>query len=68
MTLLLDVNLLLYAVFESYAEHSVSLAWLESILNESSVLVGLPNHSLLGLLGLPPVRVRVSRRLQCRMH
>ena len=50
MTLVLDVQLLIYAVFESYPEHSVSVAWFESILNDSSTLVGLPNHSLLGFI------------------
>jgi hypothetical protein len=50
MTLLLDVQLLIYAVFESYHEHSVTLAWLESILDDPSTLVGLPAHSLFGFI------------------
>jgi len=57
VTLLLDVQLLLYAVFESYQEHLVSLAWLESILNSPSTLVGLPMHSLLGF-----IRIATQRR------
>jgi uncharacterized protein len=57
MTLLLDVQLLIYAVFQSYKEHSVSLAWFESILNDPSTLVGLPNHTLLGF-----VRIATRRR------
>jgi uncharacterized protein len=50
MTLLLDVNLLLYAVFDSYQEHRVSLAWFEAVMNDPATLVGLPSHSLLGFL------------------
>jgi uncharacterized protein len=57
MTLLVDVQLLLYAVFESYQEHSISLAWFESILNNSSILIGLPLNSLLGFVRIATARV-----------
>lgn len=50
MTLLLDVNLLLYAVFDSYQEHAVSVAWFNAIMNDPSILVGLPANSLLGFI------------------
>jgi uncharacterized protein len=50
MTLLLDVNLLLYAVFDSYQEHPMSLAWFEGIMNDPATLVGLPTASLLGFV------------------
>jgi len=50
--LVLDVQLLLYAVFNSYTEHSVAHAWFEVVLNDPASLVGLPNHSLLGFIRL----------------
>jgi uncharacterized protein len=50
MTLLLDINLLLYAVFDSYSEHQACLAWLEGVMNDSTTLVGLPTHCLVGFL------------------
>jgi predicted nucleic acid-binding protein len=60
MTLSLDVNLLLIAVFDSYHEHPVALAWFESIMNDSSVLVGLPVHSLLAFIRLATALRRTS--------
>jgi uncharacterized protein len=52
MTLFLDVNLLLYAVFESYQEHRVSRNWFEGIMNDSATLVGFPTATLLGFVRL----------------
>ena len=55
MTFLLDVNLLLYAAFDSYSEHAVCSAWLEGMLNDPSHLIGFPIAALLGF-------VRISTR------
>jgi uncharacterized protein len=52
MRFFLDVQLLLYIVFNSYPEHNASLTWFEGILNNSVALVGLPAHSLFGFLRL----------------
>jgi toxin-antitoxin system PIN domain toxin len=60
MTLILDVNLLLIAVFDSYHEHPVALAWFERIMNDSSILVGLPVHSLLGFVRIATASRRAS--------
>ena len=50
MTFLLDVNLLLYAAFDSYSEHAVCRAWLERMLNDSNHLIGFPTAALLGFV------------------
>lgn len=52
MRFFLDVQILLYIVFNSYPEHNASRAWFEGILNNTPALVGLPTHSLLGFLRL----------------
>ena len=50
MTFFLDVNLLLYAAFDSYSEHAVCGAWLEGMLSDSPHLIGFPTVALLGFV------------------
>jgi toxin-antitoxin system PIN domain toxin len=52
MRFFLDVQLLLYVVFNSYPEHNAAHAWFEGVLNNTTTLVGLPTHSLFGFLRL----------------
>lgn len=47
--ILVDVNLLLYATFETTRQHRATREWFEAQLNGTS-RVGLPWHSLLGFL------------------
>jgi toxin-antitoxin system PIN domain toxin len=47
-----DLNLLLYAVDESSARHTVAKAWLEQVINDSGEEVGLPWVVHLGFLRL----------------
>ncbi len=47
--ILVDVNLLLYATFETTKQHRATREWFEAQLNGTS-RVGLPWHSLLGFL------------------
>ena len=49
--ILIDVNLLLYAHFSGYPEHSKAHAWLDRQINEH-ISVGLPWSSLLGFVRL----------------
>ena len=50
MTLFLDVNLLLYVVFNSYSEHGVCRSWFEGEMDNSANLIGFPTVALLGFV------------------
>ena len=58
--MIVDANLLLYAVDESAAQHDAANTWLEQVLN-GSVQVGLPWPSLLAFVRIA-THPRVSRR------
>jgi toxin-antitoxin system PIN domain toxin len=56
--ILIDVNLLAYAILESYGEHARARAWLYEQIR-GTPRIGLPWHSVLGF-----VRVTSDRRYQ----
>jgi hypothetical protein len=56
--ILIDVNLLAYAILETYSEHRPARAWLYGQIR-STARIGLPWHSILGF-----VRVTSDRRYQ----
>jgi predicted nucleic acid-binding protein len=57
MTLFLDVNMLLYVVFNSYSGHDVCRTWFEGAMDNSANLIGFPTVALLGFVRISTLRV-----------
>jgi predicted nucleic acid-binding protein len=52
--IVVDVNLLLYATFSTFAQHAAAFAWLEGVLNGDEQLL-LPGASVFGFIRIATV-------------
>ena len=52
MRLFLDVNMLLYVVFNSYTEHEICRDWFEDAMDDTANRIGFPIAALLGFVRL----------------
>ena len=50
MRLFLDVNMLLYVVFNSYTEHEICRDWFENVMDDTANRIGFPITALLGFV------------------